>query len=47
MLPAIETAEKILEGALACNPGPWGKHSRLVAELRRSGEGVSDPLLLQ
>lgn len=35
MLPAIETAEKILEGAFTCNPGPWGKHSRLVAESAR------------
>lgn len=31
MLPTREEAEKILEEAESCNPGPWGNHSRVVA----------------
>lgn len=31
-LPNRETAEKILEEAEKCNPGPWGNHSRVAAE---------------
>lgn len=32
MLLSRYTAEKALEEALACNPGPWGDHSRYVAQ---------------
>lgn len=35
MLPTIEIAEKLLEEGVVCNPGPWGRHSRLVAECAR------------
>lgn len=31
MLPTREKAEIILKEAEACNPGPWGNHSRVVA----------------
>lgn len=31
MLPSREEAEKILLEAEACNPGPWGDHSRVAA----------------
>ncbi|MFR8035466.1 MAG: HD domain-containing protein [Lachnospiraceae bacterium] len=31
MLPTRETAEKLLQEAEACNPGPWGDHSRVAA----------------
>lgn len=31
MLPTREEAEVILKAAEACNPGPWGNHSRVVA----------------
>ncbi len=31
MLPAREEAEKLLEEAEKCNPGPWGNHSRVTA----------------
>lgn len=30
--PSKEEAEKILQEAESCNPGPWGAHSRCVAE---------------
>ena len=30
--PTIEEANRILEEAEGCNPGPWGAHSRCVAE---------------
>ncbi len=30
--PSIEEAEKILQEAENCNPGPWGAHSRCVAK---------------
>ena len=32
MLPTREEAEKILIEAEECNPGPWGNHSRVVAQ---------------
>lgn len=32
MYPSKEEAEKILVEAESCNPGPWGNHSRVVAE---------------
>lgn len=31
MLPKREEAEKILQEAEKCNPGPWGNHSRVAA----------------
>lgn len=31
MLPTREEAEKILQEAELCNPGPWGNHSRVTA----------------
>lgn len=31
MMPAREEAEKLLEEAEQCNPGPWGDHSRVAA----------------
>ncbi len=31
MLPKREEAEKLLEEAEMCNPGPWGNHSRVAA----------------
>ena len=31
MLPTRERAEALLEEAEACNPGPWGNHSRTAA----------------
>lgn len=31
MLPTREKAEEILKEAEACNPGPWGNHSRVAA----------------
>lgn len=31
MRPTREEAEKILAEAEACNPGPWGNHSRVAA----------------
>lgn len=31
MIPTRETAEKLLQEAEKCNPGPWGNHSRTVA----------------
>ncbi len=31
MLPTREEAEKLLKEAEACNPGPWGDHSRVAA----------------
>ena len=32
MLPNRAEAEKILAEAEACNPGPWGNHSRVAAQ---------------
>lgn len=31
MLPTREEAERLLTEAEACNPGPWGNHSRVAA----------------
>ena len=31
MLPTRNTAEKLLQEAEKCNPGPWGNHSRTTA----------------
>ena len=31
MLPTREEAEKLLQEAEHCNPGPWGNHSRVAA----------------
>ena len=31
MLPTREEAEKLLQDAEKCNPGPWGNHSRTAA----------------
>ena len=31
MIPTREEAHRILEEAEACNPGPWGDHSRVAA----------------
>lgn len=31
MIPTREEAEEILREAENCNPGPWGKHSRVAA----------------
>lgn len=31
MLPSREEAMSLLKDAVACNPGPWGKHSLTVA----------------
>lgn len=31
MLPTRAEAEKLLKEAEACNPGPWGNHSRIAA----------------
>lgn len=31
MLPTREKAEELLSEAEACNPGPWGNHSRVAA----------------
>lgn len=31
MLPTREEAERLLEEAETCNPGPWGNHSRVAA----------------
>ena len=31
MLPTKEEAERLLDEALLCNPGPWGNHSRVTA----------------
>lgn len=32
MIPTREEAERLLSEAEKCNPGPWGSHSRVVAE---------------
>lgn len=32
MIPTREEAERLLTEAERCNPGPWGNHSRVVAE---------------
>ena len=32
MLPTREEAEELLAEAEKCNPGPWGKHSRVAAQ---------------
>ena len=31
MLPTRKEAERLLAEAEKCNPGPWGKHSRVAA----------------
>ena len=31
MLPTRQEAERILQEAEGCNPGPWGDHSRTAA----------------
>lgn len=31
MLPSITEAESLLKDAEACNPGPWGNHSKVAA----------------
>ncbi len=35
MLPSPEMAETLLHEAEACNPGPWGNHSRVAAHCAR------------
>jgi len=35
MLPTREEAERLLKDAEACNPGPWGNHSRTAAHCAR------------
>lgn len=32
MIPTRPEAEKLLEEAERCNPGPWGNHSRIAAQ---------------
>ena len=36
MLPTKEEAHRLLEEAEACNPGPWGDHSRVAAHCAQS-----------
>ena len=31
VLPSRDEAERLLQDALICNPGPWGDHSRIAA----------------
>ena len=31
MIPTRSEAERLLEEAEKCNPGPWGNHSRVAA----------------
>lgn len=44
--PSIEEANRLLEEAEGCNPGPWGAHSRCVAEcagqIAAACEGLND-----
>lgn len=35
MLPTLVQAEQLLREAEACNPGPWGNHSRVTAHCAR------------
>lgn len=43
MLPTREKAEELLREAEACNPGPWGNHSRTVAHCaEKIAEGCDD-----
>ena len=35
MLPTLVQAEQLLREAEACNPGPWGNHSRVAAHCAR------------
>lgn len=43
MRPTREKAEEILEEGVRCNPGPWGKHSYLVAQCaERIAEACGD-----
>jgi len=35
MLPTLAQAEQLLAEAEACNPGPWGNHSRVAAHCAR------------
>ena len=36
MLPTLEEARRLLREAEACNPGPWGDHSRVAAHCARA-----------
>jgi len=36
MLPTKEEAQRLLGEAEACNPGPWGNHSRVAAHCARA-----------
>ncbi len=44
MLPTREEAERLLREAEACNPGPWGDHSRTAAHCaERIARACGDP----
>lgn len=46
MYPSREEAHRLLEEAEACNPGPWGDHSRVSAHCAEKiaiGLGTLDP----
>lgn len=46
MLPTRSEAERLLEEAEKCNPGPWGNHSRVAAHCAEKialGCGGMDP----
>lgn len=36
MLPTLQEARRLLKEAEACNPGPWGDHSRIAAHCARA-----------
>lgn len=43
MLPIREKAEELLREAEACNPGPWGNHSRVAAHCaEKIAQGCGD-----
>lgn len=43
MLPTREKAEELLREAEACNPGPWGNHSRVAAHCaEKIAQGCGD-----
>ena len=44
MLPTREEAEKLLQEAEHCNPGPWGNHSRVTAHCAEKIAGYCEDM---
>ncbi len=44
MLPTREEAEKLLQEAEQCNPGPWGNHSRVTAHCAEKIAGYCEDM---